>query len=180
MIIGGSIICREIDLHSRTRTVKLHSRKLGRDIWIRADWCGIQRVGRVVEPIVGNTMAVSKYQVPGYARIAGKVRDPVDDGLGDWELSEMATLDNETCNQTQKVVCALYIASGAKTNCRDTARFHTVTALLVIFVNLTIGAEHRTAMMCVVKATTESEFTGAITGTTGGRRKVIEPHYNEV
>ena len=125
-------------------------------------------------------MAVSKDQVLGHTRVAGKVRDPVDHGLGDRELSEMATLDNETGNQTQKIVCALDIASGAKTNGRDTASLHTVTALLVIFVNLTIGSEHCTAMMCVVQATTEDDFTGAITGTAGGRREVIEPHHNKV
>ena len=150
------------------------------DIGIRADRGRIQRFGRVVEPIVRNTMAVSKDQVLGHTRIAGKVRDPVDHRLEDRELSEMARLDNETGNQTQKIVCALDIASGSKTNGRDTARFHTVTARLVIFVNLTIGSKHCTAMMSVVKATTEDDFTGAIAGTAGGRREVIEPHHNKV
>ena len=93
-IIIGSIIRSEINLHSRNRAVKLHPRKLGRDIRIWANRGRVQRFGRIIEPIVRNTMTISKDQVPGHTRISGKVRDPVNHGLGYRELSEMATLDN--------------------------------------------------------------------------------------
>ena len=125
-------------------------------------------------------MSVRKNQMGGDTLFLSKRSHAFDDRVRGGKFSESLVFNDKTRGKIKKTVGALNITGRAEADGRNTTQFHAVGGS-VVFMNLTVRAEHGPAMVFDIEFVTEDNFARAEPiRDTIVHWEIIEPHDNMV
>ena len=114
------LVKRRLITRDRNVAFEEHPRHLSGKVGIHSHRCSIER-GRkrfIVRPIKRSLGAISKDECSGDPRSGGKVVDALDDRIGSREFDEATAFKDEARGEIEEAIGSLYVARGAKTDCR--------------------------------------------------------------